>query len=310
MARMRGKRLKGRPLRRYALFIALALLFGILLLQTSPRLRAMVDPARTVAADQLASSARPGLWDKITGASARDERIRELEAEVRELTRYRSVAISMAARLEAYEDMLNIMGEPPVRGVTARITSETNGPFSEAILVNAGKLQGVEEGAYAENEGGLVGRVVQLGERSARVLLVTDFNSRVPAMGEASGMRAIVYGDRDGFGTLTDLPEKGDFILGERVLTSGEGGIFPRGIVVGEIVERGGQTRVQFGMTEARGGFVRLMPSMKIPTPEELPAPEEETPADASETEGAETDGTETAASEPAETGAQNPGGL
>ncbi len=296
MARMRGKRLKGRPLRRYALFIALAGLFGVLLLQTSPRLRAMIDPARTAAADQLASSARPGLWDQITGKAARDEKIRELEAEVRELTRYRSVAISMASRLETYEDMLNIMGEPPVRGVTARITSETNGPFREAILVNAGSLQGVEDGAYAENEGGLVGRVVQLGERSSRVLLVTDFNSRVPVMGEASGMRAILYGDRDDLGTLTDLPERGEFILGERVLSSGEGGIFPRGIVVGEVVKRGGNKRVDFGMTRSRGGFVRLMPSMQIPKPEDFPVDEP-------------TDATETAASEEADSAAAaNPG--
>ncbi|MEQ9317213.1 MAG: rod shape-determining protein MreC [Henriciella sp.] len=299
MARMRGKRFKGRPLRRYALFVALAGLFGILLLQTSPQLRAMVDPARATAADQLTSSARPGLWDQISGKAARDVRIRELEAEVRELTRYRSVAISMAARLEAYEDMLNIMGEPPVRGVTARITSETNGPFREAILVNAGRLQGVEDGAYAENEGGLVGRVVQLGERSARVLLVTDFNSRVPVMGEASGLRAILFGDRDDLGTLTDLPENGSFVLGERVLTSGEGGIFPRGIIVGEVVRRGGDLRVEFGMRRSQGGFVRLMPSMKIPTPEELPAIEQD------ETE------TETAASDEGEaSGAQNPGAL
>jgi rod shape-determining protein MreC len=301
MARMLGKRLKGRPVRRYALFIGLAGLFAILLLQTSPRLRAMIDPARTVAADQLASSARPGLWAQLTGKAARDERIRELESEVRELTRYRSVAISMAARLEAYEDMLNIMGEPPVRGVTARITTETNGPFREAILVNAGSLQGVEDGAYAENEGGLVGRVVQLGERSARVLLVTDFNSRVPVMGEASGMRAILFGDRDDLGTLTDLPERGSFILGERVLTSGEGGIFPRGIVVGEVVDRGDNLRVAFGMTRGRGGFVRLMPGMKIPTPEELPVEAEATDAEA---EG------ETVVSEEGEAGAANPGAL
>ncbi|WP_300375972.1 rod shape-determining protein MreC [Henriciella sp.] len=300
MVRMRGKRLKGRPLRRYALFVALAGLFAILLLQTSPRLRAMVDPARTMAADQLASSARPGLWDRITGRSAREERIRELEAEVRELTRYRQVAISMAARLESYEDMLNMMGEPPVRGVTARTTSETNGPFREAILVNAGALQGVEEGAYAENEGGLVGRVVQLGERSSRVLLVTDFNSRVPVVGEASGMRAIVYGDRDDLGTLTDMPEKGSFIEGERVLTSGDGGVFPRGIVVGEIVERSGDQRVDFSMTRATGGFVRLMPSTKIPKPEAYPI-EPYVPED--------DEATETAASEEGDDPSGNPGG-
>ncbi|HCX10854.1 MAG TPA: Rod shape-determining protein MreC, partial [Hyphomonas sp.] len=44
------------------------------------------------------------------------------------------------------------------------------------------------------NEGGLVGRVIQLGEYSSRILLITDFNSRVPVMGEVSGVRAIHYG--------------------------------------------------------------------------------------------------------------------
>ena len=127
------------------------------------------------------------------------------------------------------------------------------------------------------------------------MLLVTDFNSRVPVMGEASGMRAILYGDRDDYGTLTDLPEKGDFILGERVLTSGEGGIFPRGVVVGEVVRRGGEQRVDFSMTRARGGFVRLMPSMKIPKPEDIPVEEP-------------SDETETAASEDSEAGGGNPG--
>ena len=108
-------------------------------------------------------------------------------------------------------------------------------------------------------------------------------------------MRAILYGDRDDLGSLTDLPEKGDFILGERVLTSGEGGIFPRGIVVGEVVRRGGDQRVIFSMNRAPGGFVRLMPSMKIPRPEDFPVEE---PADE----------TETAASDETESGASNPG--
>ena len=271
MARTSGKRLTGRPLRRYGLFLALAGLLAILLLQTSTTIRQRVDPLRSAAADQLTGVSQGNLWTRITGESAKDRQIAELEAEIRELTRYRSVAISMASRLEAYENMLNVMGEPPVRGITARVMAESNGPFSEALLANAGRAQGVSASAYAENEGGLVGRVIQLGERSSRILLVTDFNSRIPVMGEASGIRAIMFGGRDQFGTLTDLPETGDFILGERILTSGEGGVLPRGIVVGEVVDKGGDVRVALGMLRGRGGFVRLMPSDAVPRPDEFP---------------------------------------
>ena len=82
------------------------------------------------------------------------------------------------------------------------------------------------------------------------------------------------------------------------MLTSGEGGVFPRGIVVGEVVERGGDLRVEFGMTRWRGGFVRLMPSMKIPKPEAFPL--EEDPDAAAGGDGVEGDGAEdeTAASD------------
>ena len=162
------------------------------------------------------------------------------------------------------------MGEPPARGVTARVTAENDGPFAQTILANAGRAQGVEPGAVALNEGGLVGRVIQLGEYSSRILLITDFNSRVPVMGEVSGVRAILYGGRDGLGSLTDLPERDDFVEGERILTSAEGGAFPRGLIVGEVRKVGDDWRVKFSMAERDGGYVQMIPAPEIRKPMEL----------------------------------------
>ena len=87
-----------------------------------------------------------------------------------------------------------------------------------------------------------------------------------------------------------------------------EGGVFPRGIVVGEVVERGNNLRVEFGMTRGRGGFVRLMPSMTIPTPEDFPAPEEDPAPETAEGEAVEA-ATAAAASEPEASAPANPGG-
>jgi rod shape-determining protein MreC len=247
-------------------------LLALLLLQTSPRLNEGVAPIRTAASDQLFHVTRPSLIDRISGASARERRILELEARVRELAQYKALALTMAERLEVYEDILNMQGEPGGAEVTARIMAETNGPFAEALLANAGATNGVAEGYYAENDRGLVGRVVQVGNRSSRILKVTDFNSRVPVMGEASGLRAIMFGGRDNLGRLTDLPEQGDFLPNERILTSGEGGLFPRGVVVGYVRgEDGKEIKVDLAMLSGQLSYVRLKPTMTIDTPESDP---------------------------------------
>ncbi|MEM6946657.1 MAG: rod shape-determining protein MreC [Pseudomonadota bacterium] len=265
------------PLRRLVLVTLLAVGVMAIVVQASPGVSAALLPLRTQAGDILVSptsreqSQEPGFIQRILGQGAQERRIRELEARVQELARYEAAARSMAARLEAYETMLAALGEPPARGFTARVVSEVQGPFSETLLANAGRAHGVEEDYIAVNEGGVVGRVVQLGERSSRLLLVTDFNSRIPVLGEASGVRAIVYGDRDGRGTLSDLPEADAFRPGERILTSGEAGMFPRGYVVGWARQSGDTWRVDFSMAETRGGFVRLVPPQSIPAPEEAP---------------------------------------
>lgn len=301
------------PFKMRALGMILALGIAAVVVQTAPGVTAALMPLRTQAGDLLVTgteseqSPEPGIIARLLGHAEKERRIRELEARVQELARYEAAARSMAARLEAYESMLSAMGEPPARGTTARVVSEVNGPFSETLLANAGRAQGVEPDAIALNEGGVVGRVTHLGERSSRILLVTDFNSRIPVMGENSGVRAIVFGDGDGLGTLSDRPEEDPFLPGERILTSGEGGLFPRGHIVGTAVQqRDGRWRVAFSMSETRGGFVRLIPPQHIPTPEEEPAlshVEAEAAAEAQPENGAVVETSGTAPAPPPETG-------
>ena len=271
MSRQTGSGRQSRPMRTLGYGVLVAAGVGLVLLQSAPSIDRWFNPARTAASDQLVSGSGIGWLPRITGQTVRNDRIRELEAEIRDLERWRAAAISMAERMEAYETILNLQGEPPVRGVTARIVAESDGPFSETLLANAGQVHGVEPGFVAVNEGGLVGRVIQLGARSSRILQVTDFNSRVPILGEQSGVRAIMYGGRNGRGALEDLPEEDRFISGERLLTSGEGGAFPRGLVAGSAVMRGDSWQVDFAMNNGRVGYVRLIPERAIAPPEDDP---------------------------------------
>lgn len=257
-----------RPIRRYAFFVAIALLVGFLLLQRSSQLDNSIEPVRGLAGDQLFMTAEETVWERIFGSSPKDIRIAQLEARIRELSTYEALALSMTARMEMYEQMLNVQGEVRGTEVTARVVAESNGPFAEALLANAGTANGIAVGFYAENDRGLVGRVVQVGRRSSRVLKITDFNSRVPVMGESSGLRAILFGRRDGKGQLTDQPEAGEFIQGERILTSGEGGLFPRGVVVGIVRPSRDEFLVELAMVSGQLGFVRLKPSQRVLPPE------------------------------------------
>ncbi len=266
------QRPRGRAIRRLTLGILFLLALALLVAQSAPQISQFFVPARTTVSDRISAPAESGLWAQISGQTARDRRIRELENEVRDLARYKEAAISMADRLESYEDLLNLLGEPPEKGVTARVTAETDGPFAQTVLANAGRLQGVEPGGIAVNEGGLVGRVIHLGQRSSRILLLSDYNSRLPVVGEISGVRAILYGDNsEDFGRLGDLPEDSEFIERERILTSGDGGLFPRGLVAGEVRRSGDDWRVRFSMRERRGGYVRIVAPMPIEAPPVAP---------------------------------------
>ena len=102
-------------------------------------------------------------------------------------------------------------------------------------------------------------------------------------------MRAILYGGRDGLGSMTDMPERTGFIEGERILTSAEGGAFPRGLIVGEARLLSGDWRVRFGMARRAGGYVQMIPPPLIDTPvavEEIPASDDVVSEQASAAQG------------------------
>lgn len=264
---------KGKPngklhARWYILFAVIAGFAALLIAQGAPQVSNTFDPVRSAASDRLAGGKRNSVLAFFSRADEKDQQIKELQTEIRELTQYKHAYISMTDRMKAYERILNMVGEPPENGVTARVTAETDGPFKRTLLANAGSNVGVQNGSVALNESGVVGRVITLGKRSSRILRVSDFNSRVPVLGELSGVRAILYGGRDGIGNLRDLPEKTDFVEGERILTSSEGGAFPRGLTVGTaFVSNDGDWRVKFASTGREGGYVQLLPPPAIPKP-------------------------------------------
>ncbi|MFN3314360.1 MAG: hypothetical protein ACK46Q_12965, partial [Hyphomonas sp.] len=108
-----GQKTAARGARRLILTVLIGIALAFVVAQSAPQISGFFVPARTTVSDRLRAPDEVGLWARITGQAARERRIRELENEVRDLARYKAAAISMADRLEAYERILNLMGEPP-----------------------------------------------------------------------------------------------------------------------------------------------------------------------------------------------------
>ncbi|MEM9139249.1 MAG: rod shape-determining protein MreC [Pseudomonadota bacterium] len=162
--------------------------------------------------------------------------------------------------------------------VTGEVFADSGGSFAHTALVNVGREDEIQDGAAAMDGAGLVGRVVGVGQRSSRLLLLTDFASRVPILIKPTGQRAILAGDTTGAPKL-EFPDGSDPIRPNALVeTSGEGGVFPPDLPVGRVVAtETGALRVHLHANYARLEFVRLLryqPDTEIDEPGDLIRPD------------------------------------
>ena len=168
-------------------------------------------------------------------STLREENLR-IKGENQRLLEWQSAARRLAVENRQLKLLLNFAPGAEPGFVTARVIADTGGAFVHSVLVNAGKREGVSKGQAVITGAGLVGRVRRVGARSGRVLLITDLNSRIPVVIEATRIRAILAGDNTERPRLTHLPPGAAINPGDRIVTSGHGGAFPPGIPVGVII--------------------------------------------------------------------------
>ncbi|HMR32254.1 MAG TPA: rod shape-determining protein MreC [Geminicoccaceae bacterium] len=212
-----------------------------------------------------------GLADKAGKLLALHEENRRLRDENRRLLAWQSEATRLGVENKALREMLRVpMVEQAPMWTAARIVGDSGGPFTQTRLIDAGSNRGIANGMAVVTENGLAGRVVQTGERSARVMLLTDFNSRIPVIVESSRDRAILQGDNGPDPRLDFLPLNPRLAAGDRVLTSGDGGLLPAGLVVGQVasVSEDGVTVAPY-VDWARLDWVTILRTEPLPPPDE-----------------------------------------
>jgi rod shape-determining protein MreC len=201
-----------------------------------------------------------------------------LQAENERLMQWQAVARRLEAENASLRELLGVRGETLPSFVSARVIADAGAPFVRTVLVNAGHRDGVRRGQAVMNADGLVGRVIDVGERSARILLLNDLNSRVPVTNLNSGLRGILAGDNTERPQLVFLPNQIQVAVGDRIVTSGHGGVLPQGLPVGVVTSvDGGLIRVQPLAAADRLEFVRIV---RFDLPRLAPAGQEQPAAD------------------------------
>ena len=223
-------------------------------------------PVLQFAGEPLRGMGNMGPWWRRQMELAEENRSLRLRAA--ELRAWRDVALSLQERNRRYEDMLNVHGPDMGPRISAWTVADQSTDFVRSRLVAAGTDQGVATGLPAVNIYGLIGRTVDVGRQSARILMLTDFNSRVAVMADRSNARALLVGDNTDFPRLEYLGRDPDLVEGDRIVTSGDDNVMPRGLPVGEAVrDRDGRWRVALYSRTAPIDLVWIWPFDAVDAP-------------------------------------------
>jgi len=260
----------------------------------------MFDSLRTMLSDDAAPAldilSRPigaatSVVDRVRGVFAMYSDNRRLEEENVRLLQWQQVALKLSSDNRELRGLLKVVPDQAVSYETARVIADSGGGYVRSIMVNAGAEGGLARGQAAITGDGLVGRLTEVGSRASRVLLITDLNSRIPVSIEGSHVSAVLAGDNSERPHLLYTTEPDQVKIGDRIVTSGDGGVFPPGLPVGVVsaVEPGG-ARVEPYVELSQLGYLLIVDyglSSGLPQPAPVVdchprhgKPERATPAD------------------------------
>ncbi|MCU4652920.1 rod shape-determining protein MreC [Roseibacterium sp. SDUM158016] len=190
------------------------------------------------------------------------EQNQELRRELQQMRAWREAALQLEQENARLLDLNRVQLDPELTFVTGLVLADSGSPFRRSVLINVGARDGILDGWATMDGLGVVGRVSGVGERTARVLLLTDSNSRIPVTIQPSGQQALLMGDNSQTPLLDFLEAREDVSAGDRIVTSGDGGLFPPGLLVGQVIETtDGRLRARLAADLVRLQFLRVMRS-------------------------------------------------
>lgn len=159
--------------------------------------------------------------------------LERVKSENQRLKQWESRARDLERKMAELAVLTKALDQQRIDYRTVRVIATSNGGFLHSALLEAGTEHGIMVGQPVINAGGVLGRIVEAGRKTSRLLLLTDINSRIPVMVGTNQYRAILAGDNGPRPRLTMLQSEVSVDQGEEIVTAGIGGMFPRGMHVG-----------------------------------------------------------------------------
>lgn len=184
----------------------------------------------------------------------------DLRRELQQMKAWREAAVQLEQQNAKLLDLNKLKLDPKLTYISGIVMADSGSPFRQSVLLNVGARDGVRDGWPVMDGIGLVGRLTGLGRNTARVLLLTDTTSRIPVTVQRSGQRAVLAGTNSDLPLLEFLDDAGQVRPGDRVVSSGDGGVFPADLLVGEVVQgRDRRLRVRLAADYERLEFLRIL---------------------------------------------------
>ncbi len=274
-----------RPVRRILVGILVVLMFATFLLWRidSPR----VERFRAQLVDRIMPSFDwalvpvtrvVGMIEGFQSYSRIYEQNQELRRELRQMKAWKEAALQLEQENAKLLDLNNVRLDARLSYITGVVLADSGSPFRQSVILNIGARDGILDGWAATDGLGLVGRIAGVGERTSRVILLTDSNSRIPVTIQPSGQNALMVGDNSAVPLLDFIESPGKVRAGDRIVSSGDGGLFPPGLLVGHVLQGPDRRfRVRLAADYERLEFLRVLRSHapeRIVDPGALIAPE------------------------------------
>jgi rod shape-determining protein MreC len=188
-----------------------------------------------------------GVWDNyiyLVNAQRDNQRLRE---ELKWLRQENHRHLEASLQYQRLQRLLNFRDQTPLDVVAAEVIGRNSNSWTEIIYINRGTRDRVAKGLPVVTHDGLVGQVVHAAPTLSQVMLLTDFRSGVDALVQRTRASGVVAGRGRNVAELRFLPVGVDLQLGDRLISSGMGGVFPKGLIIGEVkdIHRNGRQTQQ-----------------------------------------------------------------
>jgi len=188
------------------------------------------------------------------------EQNQELRRELQQMKSWKEAALQLEQENARLLDLNNLQLDPKLTHISSIVLADSGSPFRQSVLINVGLQDGIQDGWAAMDGLGLVGRISGVGSKTARVLLLTDTASIIPATIQPSGQQALIAGDNTIAPTIEFLENAYLVRPGDRIETSGSGGIFPPNLLIGRLeLDPSGRLRVRLSADYERLEFLRVL---------------------------------------------------